>query len=87
MSKKTPCDYGECPYDAMYGEACRVYCGLGVDENEYEEEELTMETVYLGDITGTIGEWLDAEFDDEVPNEVIKLLRKAYELAVKEYEQ
>ena len=28
---KTPCDYGECPYDAQYSEACRVYCGLGVD--------------------------------------------------------
>ena len=37
MSKTTPCDYGECPYDAMYGEACRVYCGLGVDESETEE--------------------------------------------------
>lgn len=38
---KTPCDYGECPYDAYDSEACRVYCGLGVDvtcdENEFEE--------------------------------------------------
>ena len=38
---KTPCDYGECPYDAQYAEACRVYCGLGVDvacdEDECEE--------------------------------------------------
>ena len=33
----TPCDYGECPYDAEYSETCRVYCGLGVDE-DYEEE-------------------------------------------------
>lgn len=42
MAKTTPCDYGECPYDAMYGETCRVYCGLGVDEDEeeyYEDEE------------------------------------------------
>ena len=35
---KTPCDYpdenGEyhCPYDAQGGDACRCYCGLGVDE-------------------------------------------------------
>ena len=40
---KTPCDYGECPYDAYDGEACRVYCGLGVDvacsEDEYNDEE------------------------------------------------
>ena len=35
----TPCDYGECPYDAKYSEHCRVFCGLGVDESEYESEE------------------------------------------------
>ena len=39
MAKITPCDYGECPYDAMYGEQCRYYCGLGVDEDEEEDEE------------------------------------------------
>ena len=42
MTKETPCDYGECPYNAMYGETCRVYCGLGVDEacdeDEYDED-------------------------------------------------
>ena len=43
-----------------------------------------METIYLTDITGTLGEWLDMEFDNEVPYEVISLLQKAYELAVKE---
>ena len=35
----TPCDYGECPYDATCSEHCRVCCGLGVDENEYDYEE------------------------------------------------
>lgn len=30
----TPCDYGECPFDAMYSEDCRRCCGLGVDEDE-----------------------------------------------------
>lgn len=39
MAKITPCDYGECPYDAQYSEACRVYCGLGVDEDSYDEDE------------------------------------------------
>lgn len=38
MANKTPCDYGECPYDAMYSEACRYYCGLGVDEDSYDDE-------------------------------------------------
>lgn len=41
-----------------------------------------MKTVYLTDITGTIGEWLDIDFDSEVPNEVIELLKKAYEFSV-----
>ena len=40
MTQETPCDYGECPYNAMYSEDCRVYCGLGVDE---DEEEMTYE--------------------------------------------
>lgn len=39
MAKTTPCDFGECPYDAEYAEACRVYCGLGVDESDYDDEE------------------------------------------------
>lgn len=39
MAKETPCDYGECPYGAMYGETCRVFCGLGVDENEIDDDE------------------------------------------------
>ena len=36
---ETPCDYGECPYDAEQGETCRVCCGLGVDESEMEDEQ------------------------------------------------
>lgn len=46
-----------------------------------------MDTVYLTDITGTIGEWLEAGVDSEVPYEVVKLLYKAYELAVKELDK
>ena len=30
--ESTPCDYGECPFNAQGGEDCRYYCGLGVDE-------------------------------------------------------
>ena len=39
MTKETPCDWGECPYDAMYVEACRVYCGLGADEDSFPDED------------------------------------------------
>ena len=47
MAKETPCDWGDCPYDAMYSEACRVYCGLGVDEDSYDDEEEDDQYVYL----------------------------------------
>jgi hypothetical protein len=46
-----------------------------------------METIYLTDITGTIGEWLDGYFDNEVPNEIVDLLIKAYNLSAKELEK
>lgn len=39
MPKITPCDSGECPFDARYGEDCRVHCGLGVDESGPPEEK------------------------------------------------
>lgn len=35
----TPCDYGDCPFNAIGGYDCRNFCGLGVDENDYESEE------------------------------------------------
>lgn len=46
-----------------------------------------MNTIYLTDITGTIGEWLDYGFGSEVPNEVIELLAKAYEICAKKYDK
>ena len=50
MAKETPCDYGECPYDAEYAEACRVYCGLGVDVAcEYDEEDRYIRSSTRGD--------------------------------------
>lgn len=33
----TPCDYGDCPYNAEGGYDCRNCCGLGVDEDSYDE--------------------------------------------------
>ena len=34
MAKTTPYDCVDCPFDAVYSKHCRVYCGLGVDEDE-----------------------------------------------------
>lgn len=39
MENTTPCDFGDCPFDAFSSESCRVYCGLGVDESDYDEED------------------------------------------------
>ena len=37
---KHPCDTEpfDCPFDARYSEDCRYYCGLGVDEDEPEDD-------------------------------------------------
>lgn len=43
-----------------------------------------MDIIYLDDITGTIGQWLDEGFDEEVPVEVIRLLKEAYRLSAEE---
>lgn len=29
----------QCPYDAQGVDACRCYCGVGVDEDSYPEED------------------------------------------------
>lgn len=35
-----PCDHsGDCPFGAVGGYDCRNFCGLGVDEDEPEDEE------------------------------------------------
>lgn len=32
IKSETPCDSGDCPYNAEGGYDCRNHCGLGVDE-------------------------------------------------------
>ena len=39
MTRETPCDWGDCPYNAIYSEDCRYHCGLGVDEDSYPDED------------------------------------------------
>lgn len=46
---------------------------------------MDIEAIYLDDITGTLGVWLEA-YTIGVPNEVIELLAKAYEVAIKEFD-
>lgn len=36
LRQDTPCNYGECPYDAQYFGDCEYWCGA---ESEPEEDE------------------------------------------------
>lgn len=94
------CDYDIdwiMPYDEESGEVddneISIYPDTYLEElvndlfewyEDYKNENKTMDIVYLDDITGTLGEWLDAEFDDKVSNEIIELLIQAYDLAANE---
>lgn len=57
------------------------------DEEDDEEDEEEMEEnsypVSLTDITGTLGQWINNDFDEAVPKEVRNLLAKTYYLACK----
>lgn len=53
------------------------------NHDEVSDTEKSDEVVYLDNITGTIGQWLDNNFDNSIPSEVITLLQKAYELSAK----
>ncbi len=35
----TPCDFGECPYNAQYGGDCEYWCGAEEPEDYPEEED------------------------------------------------
>ena len=45
-----------------------------------------METLYLDDITGCLGQWLDWN-TDHIPNDIMEKLTEAYELATIEVEK
>lgn len=51
-----------------------------INEDEYDD------TLYIEDITGTIGAMLDKDWFD-IPTGVIKLLRDAYEMAARELDR
>lgn len=53
-----------------------------IEDEEYAESGV----VYLDDITGTIGEWLDGDLRD-IPSEAVQYLQKAYEICANEFEK
>ena len=44
IRKETPCDYGECPYNAQYSRDCEYWCGA--DEEEDWPDDCDYETGY-----------------------------------------
>ena len=58
--------------------------GIFYDPNN-DDDQSTDETLYIDDITGTIGQWLDMD-TSEIPPETIKYLQKAYDICAKELE-
>ena len=37
IRKETPCDFGECPYNAQYNRDCEYWCGEEEEEEEYDD--------------------------------------------------
>ena len=51
LGKCTPCDYGECPYDAEYYSTCEYYCSEPEPEDIPDIDEDSLECgfdPYLG---------------------------------------
>jgi len=44
----TPCDFGECPYDAQCGSSCEYWCGADEPEDYPEDWDEEMEDEYNG---------------------------------------
>ena len=56
LRKETPCDFGECPYNAEYGYTCEYWCGTKepADDPEIWEDDCDYEVgfdPYMGCFT------------------------------------
>lgn len=48
LRKETPCDYGECPYDAETNSTCEYWCGEEEPEDYTDvDDETTSEDLFL----------------------------------------
>lgn len=64
---------------------CLTYLHDNINEYEPADNEPS-EIVFLSDVTATLGQWLDADFDDEISDDIIAHLSNAYTLASIEIE-
>lgn len=72
---------GEAAVELNTGKVVDIFYDPYTDDND----QATDKALYIDDITGTIGQWLDMD-TSEIPPEVIKHLQKAYDICVKELE-
>lgn len=42
IRRETPCDFGECPYNAEYGSTCEYWCGEDEPEENYDDCDYEM---------------------------------------------
>lgn len=47
LRKTTPCDFGECPYDAQYSSTCEYWCGEDEPEEDCNYYENEAEGIYV----------------------------------------
>lgn len=40
LKKNTPCDNGECPFNAEYSNDCEYWCGAEEPQDDYEDYDL-----------------------------------------------
>ena len=72
---------GEATVELNTGKVVDIFYDPYADDND----QSTDETLYIDDITGTIGPWLDMD-TSEIPPDAIKHLKKAYDICAKELE-
>ena len=61
LRKETPCDYGECPYNAEFMYTCEYWCGAEEPEDypeDYEQMEAEAEAQIIDDYENDPETWL-----------------------------
>ena len=52
IKRETPCDFGECPYNAEYSRDCEYWCGAEEPEEDYDFDDDDIEVgfnPYMGE--------------------------------------
>ena len=72
---------GEATVELNTGKVVDIFYDPNNDDSESE-----IDTLFVDDVTGTVGEWLDMDSSD-IPPEAMKHLREAYNICCKEFEK